>query len=137
VPTLSGTAAPLTGTLDIAEGAPGKTAVIDVTSSVTSPVPLGVTFPGANGRHWSEVDLGLSLAGEVWTGNLSYDGTCGGACCAELIPHHIGYRLTIDARTRAVTFTVGGSLPTGPHPNPAFCWCNIGSLSCRFTGTVP
>jgi hypothetical protein len=98
---------------------------------------LGVTFPGANGNPWSQTSLVLQPQGGGYTSYLPYEGTCGGACCAELLPHRISYNLSVDGPTRRVTLNIGGSLPTMPHPNPDFCWCNNGSLGCGFSGVVP
>jgi hypothetical protein len=135
VPTMTGTASPLTAGLEIVDGPNGKLARFQSALSASGSA-LAVIFPGPNGL-WNQADIPLTLSDGQWTGSLGYNNACGGSCCSPILPVSVSYNVTIDVATRAVTLNVGGSLPAGPPPSPNACWCNRGNLNGSFTGRVP
>jgi hypothetical protein len=139
VPTLSGAVSPLGGTMTISEipdaGAATRMAHLELeTYSRPSPT-ISVGFPGVNGGNWQEVDIALTPGSSSWSGNILYNGTCGGHCCNQSIPHDIRYILTVSS-AGVVSLSLSGQLPNGPPPQGLSCWCNNANVSCSFSGRL-
>lgn len=138
VDTTSGTSSPLLGTMTFVER-DGQPSVIVQFSTIRpwSPGPLtyptSVDFPTYGGAV--EVPLALNGTGTQFSGSWVFDGGCGGNCSGSAIPAHAEHSIVVDAE--GVRASVGGYLPSMPHPN-GLCWANQSSLSCNFhQGTAP
>jgi hypothetical protein len=136
VPTYSGIAAPLHATLTPVRAAEGWVARMEgIEHTVTSPRPLGVSFPGPEVSWHADIDIPLAPAtdGAGASGSVRWAGDCVGVCTGAAIPATTAYAVSIDRSTGRASFEVNGYLPTMPHLSG--CWRNNASLSCSFTAS--